>query len=140
MQFRLWDDLEDRASDRLAHPTRILVNARVEPFWALVGVLTIAAMAVSARRGNALAATLALNVGFWCAYRIARPHISVTRWRFGVLLLKYPGFVAAMALSLGDIDPARLAVGTAATYLCASGYELLHGSPARVGGASVRAG
>jgi hypothetical protein len=52
------------------------------------------------------------------------------------LLLKYPGFVAVLAVSLGDVIPARLAAAAAMSYVCASGYELLHDSPARIGGAS----
>jgi len=136
MQFRLWDDLEDRIRDRHAHPTRVLVNANEEPFRRLLTMLTIAAIVLSARELNAFAATLALNAAFWCAYRILRPRISANSWRFGLLLCKYPAFVGVMALSLGDVDRVRLGLAATATYLCASGYELLHDSPARVGGTS----
>jgi hypothetical protein len=126
----------DRNRDRAAHPTRVLVNARPEPFRILLLVLTAAAVALSAGEQAALAATLALNTAGWCAYRLARRRLSLNGWRFGLLPLKYPGFVTVMALSLGDVIPARLAVAAATTYVCASGYELLHDSPARVGGAS----
>ena len=91
VQFRLWDDLEDRARDRVAHPARVLVDAAAEPFRILLFVLMLAAAALSAQQASALAATLALNAAFWCAYRLARPRISVNGWRFGLLLLKYPG-------------------------------------------------
>jgi hypothetical protein len=136
VQFRLWDDLEDRTHDRTTHPTRVLVNAPAEPFRVLLVVLTAIAIALSASEQEALAASLALNAGGWCAYRVARRRISMNGWRFGLLPLKYPGFVTVMALSLGDVIPVRLAVAAATTYVCASGYELLHDSPARVGGAS----
>jgi hypothetical protein len=136
VQFRLWDDLEDRGRDRVAHPARVLVNAAEEPFRILLFVLMLAAATLSAAQPSALAATLALNGAFWCAYRLARPRVSATGWRFGLLLLKYPGFVAVLAVSLGDVIPARLAAATAMSYVCASGYELLHDSPARIGGAS----
>ena len=136
VQFRLWDDLEDRNRDRATHPTRVLVNARPEPFRILLLVLTAAAAALSAGEQAALAATLALNTAGWCAYRLARRRLSLNGWRFGLLPLKYPGFVTVMAMSLGDVIPARLAVAAATTYVCASGYELLHDSPARIGGAS----
>lgn len=135
-QFRLWDDLEDRARDRTTHPTRVLVNAPVEPFRILLLVLTASAIAFSAGHRTALAATLVLNAAGWCAYRLARQRISPNGWRFGLLPLKYPGFVTVMAFALGDVIPVRLAVAAATTYVCASGYELLHDSPARVGGAS----
>jgi 4-hydroxybenzoate polyprenyltransferase len=136
VQFRLWDDLEDRARDRVTHPTRVLVNAPEGPFRVLLLFLTLASAALGAEQRAALAATLVLNGACWCAYRLARPRISAHGWRFGVLPLKYPGFVAVMALSLGDVIAARLAAAAATTYVCASGYELLHDSPARVGGSS----
>ncbi len=136
LQFRLWDDLEDRSRDRRTHPTRVLVTAPDEPFRRLLIMLTVAALVVSTRRPGAFAATLMLNAAFWCAYRIVRPHVSGNSWRFGLLLCKYPAFVGVMALVLGDVDPARLGMAATATYLCASGYELLHDSPARVGGTS----
>jgi hypothetical protein len=136
VQFRLWDDLEDRDHDRATHPRRVLVTVRAEPFRILLLILTVSSIALSAGQRAALVATLALNAGGWCAYRLARRGISRNGWRFGLLPLKYPGFVTVMALSLGDVIPVRLAVAAAATYVCASGYELLHDSPARVGGAS----
>jgi hypothetical protein len=136
VQFRLWDDLEDRDRDRAAHPMRVLVNAPTEPFRILLLLLTASAIAFSAGHRAALIATLGLNAAGWCAYRLARRRISLNGWRFGLLPLKYPGFVTVMALSLGDVIPVRLAVAAATTYVCASGYELLHDSPARVGGAS----
>ena len=135
VQFRLWDDLEDRTRDRAAHPTRVLVNAPVGPFRLLLLVLTVTAIALSASQQAALVSALSLNAAGWCAYRIRR-RLPPNGWRFGVLPLKYPGFVAAMAVCLGDVVPVRLAVAMATTYLCASGYELLHDSPARCGGAS----
>lgn len=136
VQFRLWDDLEDRDRDRATHPMRVLVNAPTEPFRILLLLLTASAIAFSAGDWAALVATLVLNATGWCAYRLARRRISLNGWRFGLLPLKYPGFVTVMAFSLGDIIPIRLAVAAATTYVCASGYELLHDSPARAGGAS----
>ena len=136
VQFRLWDDLEDRHRDRATHPTRVLVNVRPEPFRILLLVLTAAAVVLSAGERAALAATLVLNAAGWCAYRLARRRLSLNAWRFGLLPLKYPGFVTVLALSLGNVIPVRLAVAAATTYLCAAGYELLHDSPARVGGTS----
>ena len=136
VQFRLWDDLEDRIRDRAAHPTRVLVNAPGAPFRILLVVLTATAIALSASQPAALASALALNAAGWCAYRLVRRRLSPHGWRFGLLPLKYPGFVVVMAMFLGDVAPVRLAVVAATTYLCASGYELLHDSPARVGDAS----
>jgi hypothetical protein len=136
VQFRLWDDLEDRVHDAATHPTRVLVNAPAEPFRILLLALTATAIALSVDRRTALVATVALNVAGWCAYRLGRCRLSANAWRFGLLPLKYPGFVAVLALSLGDVIPVRLALAAATTYVCASGYELLHDSPARVGGAS----
>lgn len=136
VQFRLWDDLEDRDRDRATHPMRVLVTAPAEPFRILLLLLTAAAIAFSAGHPAALVATLVLNAVGWCGYRLARRRISLNGWRFGLLPLKYPGFVSVMAFSLGDVVPLRLAIAAATTYVCASGYELLHDTPARVGGAS----
>ena len=136
LQFRLWDDLEDRGRDRHTHPTRVLVNTSAGPFWRILTMVTVGALVLGGRQPNTFVAMLALDTAFWCAYRIVRPHVSVNSWRFGVLLSKYPAFVGVMAVSLGDVDPARLGIAATATYLGASGYELLHDSPARVGGTS----
>ena len=136
VQFRLWDDLEDRTRDRVAHPTRVLVNAQAGPFRLVLLVLTALAIALTASQPAALVSALALNATGWCAYRLVRRRLSSNGWRFGLLPLKYSGFVAVMAVFLGDVIPVRLAVAMATTYVCASGYELLHDSPARVGGAS----
>ena len=136
VQFRLWDDLEDRTRDRTRHPARVLVNAPVRPFHAVLLILMSVSVALSAQQGAALAAVLGLNAAFWCGYRLARPSLSTNAWSFGLLLLKYPGFIGVMALSIGDVIPARLAAAAATSYVCASGYELLHDRPARVGDAS----
>lgn len=136
VQFRLWDDLEDRNGDRATHPMRVLVNVRPEPFRLLLAILTAAAITLSAVQPEALVATLVMNAASWCAYRLVRRRFSPNAWRFGLLPVKYPGFVTVLALFLGDVIPVRLAVAAATTYLCASGYELLDDSPARVGGAS----
>ena len=136
VQFRLWDDLEDRTRDRATHPTRVLVNAPAGPFRLLQIVLAAFVIALCASQQAALVSALALNASGWCAYRLVRRRLPSNAWRFGLLPLKYPGFVAVMAAFLGDVIPVRLAVAVATTYVCASGYELLHDSPARVGGAS----
>jgi hypothetical protein len=136
VQFRLWDDLEDRDRDRQTHPARVLVNAPTAPFHFLLVALTAASFTIVAYDPEAGAATLVLNVAVWCAYRIVRPRMSPNGWRFGLLPWKYSGFVAVMTLVLGDADLSRLAMAATATYVCASGYELLHDTPAAVGGAS----
>jgi hypothetical protein len=136
VQFRLWDDLEDQDRDRVTHPTRVLVNTAAEPYRILLLVLTAAAITLSAAHTTALAATLALNAACWCAYRLVRRRLSPNGWRFGLLPLKYPGFVFVIAVFLGDVIPVRLAAVAATAYVCATGYELLHDSPAHAGGAS----
>lgn len=136
VQFRLWDDLEDRTRDRATHPARVLVNAPAEPFRILQVVVAAIAIALTASQQAALVSALALNTAGWCAYRLVRRRLSPNGWRYGLLPLKYPGFVAVMSVFLGDVIPVRLAVAVATAYLCASGYELLHDSPARVGGTS----
>jgi 4-hydroxybenzoate polyprenyltransferase len=128
LQFRLWDDLEDRERDRVSHPGRVLVGASAVPFrFALValGGTNIALMAAS---GPPLApiALASLDLTFWLAYRRLRPRVGVFIWRFPVLLVKYPAFVVVLAAVTGTAQPARLAASVFAIYASACAYEMLH--------------
>ena len=131
LQFRLWDDLEDRDRDRAVHPERILVLAPPGPFrHALVvlglGNLIVLAAVPSAGAPAAAAVALAiLDVVFFAAYRL-RTRVSDPFWRFGVLLSKYPAFVGVIATAAGAARAPRLALATAAMYAAASAYEALH--------------
>lgn len=126
MQFRLWDDLQDADRDRATHPDRVLVTSRRRPFEILLWALTAAAGAGLARRGIALAGFGGLCVAFIVAYRAVRPRIADVPWRYGVLLVKYPAFVALVALSLGPPAAARLLAAALAAYLVTSLYEAWH--------------
>ena len=142
LQFRLWDDLEDRDRDRGAHPERVVVLAPPAPFRRALVVLglgsfaalaAVAAATPTAAAPTAAAAALAvLDVVFFAAYRL-RTHVSDRVWRFGVLLSKYPVLVSLIAVAAGAPRAPRLALAMAAMYAAASGYEALHDRRMRSG-------
>lgn len=132
LQFRLWDDLEDRDRDRAAHPERVLVAAPPAPFRrallaiGLGNLIVIAAAPAAATLSAAAPAALAvLDVVFFAAYRL-RARVSDRFWRFGVLLSKYPAFIGIVAMAAGAARAPRLALAMAAMYAAANGYEALH--------------
>ncbi len=137
VQFRLWDDMEDADRDRVTHPERILVRSPARPFRVLHVALLIAAGAACATRPPAFIAFISLEAAFWWTYRHLRRHISEDAWRFGAVLMKYPGLMVVLSLAAGAVSPLRLALAATAAYICASAYELWHterthdGSPLR---------
>ncbi len=134
LQFRLWDDLEDRHRDRVTHPERILVCASPAPFrraLAAIGLgnLVLCAAAPSA---GALAGLVLLDAAFAAAYRL-RTRVSDHVWRFRVLLLKYPIFVGLIATTSGDPRPFHLALAMALMYAAACGHEAYHDRAGTIG-------
>ena len=127
LQFRLWDDLEDRDRDGRTHPERVLVVASPAPFRLALVAIGLANLAALAAAPSALAPTglVALDVSFAAAYRL-RGKVSDGVWRFGVLLLKYPIFVALLAATAGTPPAFRLAVAMAVMYAAAASYEIHH--------------
>ena len=149
LQFRLWDDLEDRDRDRAAHPERVLVLAPPAPFRRALlaiglgnlivlaaapaaGAQAAAAPAAVTPAAAAPAALAALDIAFLAAYRL-RAALSHRVWRFGVLLSKYPAFVGLIAATAGAPRAPRLALAMAAMYAAASAYEALHDRHAQRG-------
>ncbi len=134
LQFRLWDDLEDRAHDRVTHPNRVLVRVSPTPFvWALtaIGFGNLLAVA-SAPSGAAWVGLLLLDGGFVAAYRL-RARLSDHVWTFGVLLLKYPAFVLLIAAAFGTPRPGPLALAMCVMYVAASGFEIYHNRHRTIG-------
>ena len=127
LQFRLWDDLEDREHDRVAHPDRVLVRAAPTAFrWVLAAIgLTNLVVFAAGPSGVAFGGLIALDGGFGAAYRL-RARLKDHVWRFRVLLLKYPAFVGLVATSIGMPRPGPLAVAMGAMYAAACGFELFH--------------
>jgi hypothetical protein len=126
-ELRLWDDLADRAIDRVTHSERVLVTApSIQPF--VVMCLSLAALnlgwtVLRSGVGPSLAVFAGLHgaLGAWYARRTAR-----TLAGDQLLLAKYPALVLVLA---GDRLPqAPLAIGlaAAAVYVGASAYEAWH--------------
>jgi hypothetical protein len=127
LQFRVWDDLEDRARDSATHPERLLVRTTAAPFCRALMFLVFANIALCGINGWPAAVEVAfLDLVFYIAYRRARHHVSDAVWRFSILLIKYPAFVVVLAAGLGVPQPRRLAVAALVAYGTACGYEALH--------------
>lgn len=127
LQFRLWDDLEDRERDRRSHRDRVIVRSNVEPFRWLLAAFTAAAVAVAAATGlGVLTAVVTVDVLGVVAYRAIRPRVPDVVWRFPILLAKYPAFVAVTAMAMGGQSWPRLALATLAVMTGACVYEAVH--------------
>jgi 4-hydroxybenzoate polyprenyltransferase len=128
LQFRLWDDLEDRARDSATHPERLLVRTTVAPFHrALVFLALVNVALCGINQWPAAVEVALLDLVFYVAYRRTRRHVPDGVWRFSILLIKYPAFVVVLATVLGAPQPRRLAAAALAAYTTACGYEALHG-------------
>lgn len=128
VQFRLWDDLADRARDRVTHPGRVLGRVDARPFQRLAFALAAAGLVAAGWSGGLtpLLMLAGLNAAFAVLYGLVRPHLNDTVWRFPVLLAKYPAFVVIVAASLGAPSLGRTIVAALLTYGAAHAYEALH--------------
>jgi hypothetical protein len=131
-QFRLWDDLSDRESDRLNYPERVLVRTTSVIFFrALVSVTLLCnfvLISLSAASGWQLKATVfaLLNGVFFVWYQWRS---ELCRNPFGashVLLVKYPIFIYLLSGESAATGNGRLALAMLLVYFCFSVYELLH--------------
>ena len=128
LQFRLWDDLEDRDRDAAAHPERVLVRLPPGPFWQalwLIGAANLGVLA-AARAPGALGGLLALDIAALAAYRAGRIVISERAWTHVVLLAKYPAIVAVAALAGGAVNWDRLVAASLVAFATAHVYERVH--------------
>ncbi len=121
-QYRLWDDLVDRAVDRGAHPQRLLAACtQPGPFVHAVVVLAIGnTLALGLLRGwpSALgAALLSASLALWYRRHRARGLVHAH-----VLLLKYPALVVLLAPA--PIGPSALAAALV-VYAALCAFELL---------------
>lgn len=122
-QFRLWDDLVDRARDRGAHPERALARRQdVGAMAAACAVLGAAnALALGLRLGIAAVALFAgLSAGLAAWYRC---HAERGLLHAHVLLLKYPAFV--LMITAPFVDPWAACAAMAAVYSSMCAFELL---------------
>ena len=125
--LRVWDDIEDRGSDRVAHPDRVLPQHSVRVFLTLQAVLAGGLTGVLLWSGSRDAALglLGLVAAACLAYRVARPRLNAAAWPY-VLLLKYPATIAVVAHACGQPRLVRLLTAMLLTYAGACAYEELH--------------
>jgi hypothetical protein len=126
VSFRLWDDLEDADHDCVVHPERLLPRGSRQPFRAVAAGLGLITAVCVSPGAEVLAGVGVLYGAAWAGYRVVRPRVTDVVWRYGFLLLKYPGFVWLVATAIGRPEPARLAAASVAAYLAACLYEAWH--------------
>jgi hypothetical protein len=165
VQFRLWDDLADVEEDRKAHPERVLVQAgSLDPFYtvaALMGVgnyfwvvlypVSIEAVASFLGRPKLPQPEVShrfflftlLTIGFLGWYLWLRRFCRDLLIRSHVVLIKYPVFVALLAVPWAQMTMlsapamALLAWNAAVVYLTFCCYEVLHDDRLRSAPAGV---
>ena len=131
-QFRLWDDLADRARDGVEHPDRVLVRAReVTPAIAFCGALAVLNICIAVwRSGTAVAVLGGLNVaaGVWYLSAGSKdPAYGRTHAAYiPVLLTKYPAFVFVVAGGRLADAPLPILASAAALYVVVCAYEAWH--------------
>jgi 4-hydroxybenzoate polyprenyltransferase len=125
-QFRLWDDLADRESDRRHHPNRVLVRARRTTRFVAVCLMLAEVNFVAVTWRSGLAGAIALGVVHLAAagFYLVRPK---RRTALGDLLLlaKYPAFV--VVLSATPLTPSTALFWSAlSVYAAACVVEIVH--------------
>lgn len=123
--FRAWDDVMDRARDRVRHPNRVLVRAAsAVPVMSGALILGGIAFVMLQRTHGAASAWMVLAIaGALAAWYGTRGPRSAAGDR--ILLLKYAVFTLALVgwpAALG----ARAVAAAAGVYLTACVYEWLH--------------
>ena len=128
LQFRLWDDLEDRGRDAQTHPERVLVRAAPRPFWWALIALAWINLGMVKQMGTqpALASLVGLDLAALVAYWWLRTIVSGRVWTHWILLAKYPVLVAIVALATGPVTWQLLLVACGLSFGAAHVYERAH--------------
>ena len=130
MQFRLLDDLNDIAFDRLRHPDRVMSQVlSLAPFQILLALSFVINLILSKLQPgpeNRLFVLLFLNAVFAAWYLWIQESLKETISGYRVVLGKYPAFVFLLS---GDVLRLRhLLLSMSFVYLCFTVYEVLHDS------------
>ena len=126
-QFRVWDDIADRAHDAIVHPDRVLVRVtNLAPLVGLGMVLVALNVGIAVQRDDALVSMLCLALvhivlGGYYLFRRGRTVLGDQ-----VLLVKYPAFVCILAGERLVASPLPVILGAAIVYAAASAYEAWH--------------
>ena len=127
VQFRIWDDIEDRPRDGVDHPSRALVGApSVRPFQFMavaLGVVDAIYLVSRSAQAAALYLALAAILAIWYSHRAGR-----TVGGECLLLAKYPVFVAIVAMTRPIERPVVLSFSVLGVYGAACIYEAWHDS------------
>ena len=126
-QFRLWDDLADRARDRVEHPGRVLArNGEGTQVVGLCGALAVLNFCLAVWRDASgiavgVLATLTAALGVWY---LARTRRSVAGEQ--LLLAKYPAMIAIVAGARLLEAPVQILSAATALYFIVCAYEAWH--------------
>jgi 4-hydroxybenzoate polyprenyltransferase len=123
--FRVWDDLVDRARDRVKHPHRVTVTAStITPLWIAAGALgSAAAVMLALAHGTASVVLLFVYAGVLAASSATRDSRTAAHDR--ILLLKYSVFTLVL-IGLPAAISVRSLVAAAVAFAIACVYEWRH--------------
>jgi hypothetical protein len=126
-QFRLWDDLNDAASDWFEYPERVLPRAAsLSHFRLLLAgtfILNLALLTLL-RPLHLIITFLFLNAAAFIWYSCLSKLCSVAVVSYHIVLIKYPVFLYLLS-PVSDFGAPQLYVA-AFVYLCFCVYEALH--------------
>jgi hypothetical protein len=130
MQFRLLDDLNDIAYDRLRHPDRVMAQVlSLAPFQILLVlsfVINLILTKLQPGPENRLFVLLFLNAIFAAWYLWFHESLKKGTSGYRLVLGKYPAFVFLLS---GDTSSSwQLLLSMSFVYLCFTVYEVLHDS------------
>ncbi len=130
IQFRLWDDLTDRAYDAALHPHRVLMNTPyLRGFWLVCIALVLPVAGVLSLNGvDHLLAYAALLAAMAALYAVADRLPRLLRAH--LVLLKYPAF---LWLCVWNVSADRWLFAALGLYLALSLYEIASDAALRAG-------
>lgn len=129
-QFRLWDDLNDRARDRIAHPNRLLSKTvNTTHFHALhiaALIFNFILLVLLSIPRDQIEMFILLNGSFLLWYRWLHRYCVSRIIACHVILLKYPAFVYLLNRNSSEDLGLHLFLSMISVYFCFCIYELLH--------------
>jgi len=129
LQFRLWDDIADRSSDQLTHPTRVLCQTQVLwPFYLIAIFLFVTNIILLVWHNDVLfrpLVFLALSFGLFAWYYFRSESTSGGLTNSQIVLIKYSVIVWLLSHSNANIDMILLVSVLLSVHLIFSIFEIL---------------
>lgn len=129
-QFRLLDDLNDLPFDRIAHPRRVLTQARsmTRYFGLQMALFTLNLFLILLQSGSwrRLLVFLVFNGICLVWYRWRHRFMLGSIIHSHVVLIKYPVFVYLLSTQSHESGKVTLLMAMSLVYVCFGIYEILH--------------